>query len=54
MIPYRPNWLLTLVWQETKRKVPVIIVSIAASAGITTIISRNHPVPPTVKPVIVV
>ena len=54
VIPDRPNRLLTLVWQETKWKVPVIVVSIAASAGVTTVISRNHHVPPTMKPVIVV
>ena len=50
---YRANGLLTLAWTAEKRKVPVILVSSAATAEMVTVHSHNRHVTPGVKPAVV-
>ena len=53
VIAYRADHLLALAWLAERKKKPVIMISTSSSASVATVTSRNHHIPPQVKPVVV-
>ena len=52
VIAYRGDHILALAWLAEREKKPVITISTSSSAAVTAVTSRNTPVQPQVKPVV--